>query len=54
MGAMIGGVIGGVGGALAGLAIGGGGILLATEGADVHVPAGTVLRIRFDAPVTIR
>jgi hypothetical protein len=54
VGAMIGGVIGGVGGALAGLAIGGGGILLATEGADVKVPAGTVLRIRFDAPVTIR
>lgn len=54
MGAMIGGVIGGVGGAIAGMAIGGGGILLATEGADVKVPAGTVLRIRFDAPVTIR
>jgi hypothetical protein len=54
MGAMIGGVIGGVGGAIAGMAIGGGGILLATEGSDVKVPAGTVLRIRFDAPVTIR
>jgi hypothetical protein len=54
MGAMIGGVLGGVGGALAGLAIGGGGVLAATEGADVQVPAGTVLRLRFDAPVTIR
>lgn len=54
MGAMIGGVLGGVGGALAGLAIGGGGVMLATEGADVQVPAGTVLRIRFDAPVTVR
>ena len=54
MGAMIGGVLGGVGGALAGLAIGGGGVLAATEGNDVQVPAGTVLRIRFDAPVTIR
>jgi hypothetical protein len=54
MGAMIGGVLGGVGGALAGLAIGGSGVMLATEGADVQVPAGTVLRIRFDAPVTVR
>ena len=54
IGAMIGGVLGGVGGAIAGMAIGGGGILVATEGSDVKVPAGTVLRIRFDAPVTIR
>jgi hypothetical protein len=53
VGAIIGGIIGGVGGAVAGTVVGAGGILLATEGPEVKIPPGTILRIRFDAPVTI-
>lgn len=52
VGAIIGGILGGVKGALAGVLIGGGGMVAATEGKDVEVPAGTVLRVRFDSPVT--
>lgn len=52
-GAIIGGILGGFKGALAGVLIGGGGTLLATPGTDVHLAAGTVLRVRFDSPVTI-
>lgn len=54
VGAIIGGILGGVKGALAGVLIGGGGVVAATEGQDVELPAGTVLRIRFDEPVTVR
>lgn len=54
VGAIIGGIIGGVRGVLAGLIIGAGGTIAATEGKDVDLPAGTVLRVRFDSPVTIR
>jgi hypothetical protein len=52
-GAIIGGILGGFKGALAGVLIGGGGTLLATPGTDVQLAAGTVLRVRFDSPVTI-
>ncbi len=52
-GAIIGGLLGGAKGALAGVLIGGGGTLAATEGKDVDLPAGTVLRIRLDAPLDI-
>ena len=54
IGAIIGGILGGFKGALAGILIGGGGTIAATEGKDVELPAGTVLRLRFDSPVTIR
>lgn len=54
VGAIIGGILGGVGGAVAGTVVGAGGIVLATEGPEVRIPPGTILRIRFDAPVTIR
>ena len=54
VGAIIGGILGGVRGALLGVAIGGGGTVLATEGSDVTLPAGTVLRVRFDTPPEIR
>ena len=37
---MIGGILGGVKGALAGILIGGGGTVVATEGKDVELPAG--------------
>ena len=54
VGAIIGGILGGLKGALAGILIGGGGVVAATEGKDVNLPAGTVLRIRLETPVTIK
>ena len=54
IGAVIGGIIGGVKGALLGVLIGGGGTIAATEGKDVTLPAGTILRVRLDQPPAIR
>ena len=51
-GAILGAILGGAKGALAGILIGGGGTIAATEGKDVDLPAGTVLRVRFDEPLT--
>jgi hypothetical protein len=53
VGAIIGGILGGFKGALAGILIGGGGTVAATEGNDVDLPAGTVLRVRMDAPLDV-
>ncbi len=53
VGAIIGGILGGAKGAIAGILIGGGGVMVATEGKDVHLPEGTVLRIRYDEAVTL-
>jgi TolA-binding protein len=50
VGAVIGGILGGFKGALAGILIGGGGTIAATEGKEVELPQGTVLRVRFDSP----
>ena len=49
VGAIIGGILGGLKGAIAGILIGGGGTIAATEGEDVHLPSGTVLRVRLDS-----
>jgi hypothetical protein len=54
VGAIIGGILGGAKGALAGILIGGGGTIAATEGKDVEVPAGTVLRVRLDSGLNLR
>jgi TolA-binding protein len=54
VGAIIGGIIGGVKGALIGVLIGGGGTMIATEGKDVTLPPGTILRVRLDTPPNIR
>jgi hypothetical protein len=54
VGAIIGGIIGGVKGALIGVLVGGGGTIAATEGKDVTLPAGTLLRVRLDSPPNIR
>lgn len=54
VGAILGGILGGAKGALLGILIGGGGTIAATEGKDVTLPAGTVLRIQFDQPLQIR
>jgi hypothetical protein len=53
VGAILGGILGGVKGAITGILIGAGGVLVATEGKDVHLPAGTVLRVRFDEEVPL-
>jgi hypothetical protein len=52
-GAILGAILGGAKGALAGILIGGGGTIAATEGKDVELGSGTVLRVRMDAPLTI-
>jgi hypothetical protein len=54
VGAIIGGIIGGVKGAMLGVLIGGGGTIAATEGKDVTLPPGTILRVRLDQPPNIR
>ena len=54
VGAIIGGILGGFKGALAGILIGGGGTIAATEGTDVNLPSGTVLRVRLDSPLVLR
>ena len=53
VGAIIGGIIGGGKGAMLGVVIGGGGTIAATEGSDVDLPAGTILRIRLDQPLDV-
>ena len=52
-GAILGAILGGAKGALAGVLIGGGGTIAATEGKDVELPAGTVLRVRMDSPLNL-
>jgi len=54
VGAIIGGILGGVKGAILGVLIGGGGTIAATEGKDVNLPAGTILRVQLDTPPNIR
>ncbi len=54
VGAIIGGIIGGMKGALLGVLIGGGGTVAATEGKDVTLPAGTILRVSLDTPPAVR
>ena len=54
VGAILGGILGGFKGTLAGILIGAGGTIAATEGKQVELPQGSVLRVRFDSPVTIQ
>ena len=53
VGAIIGGIIGGGKGALLGVLIGAGGTIAATEGKDVTLKPGTILRVRMDTPPDI-
>jgi hypothetical protein len=53
-GAILGAILGGAKGALAGILIGGGGTIAATEGQDVNLPSGTVLRVRLDSPLMLQ
>ncbi|HUE85048.1 MAG TPA: hypothetical protein VMO26_03130 [Vicinamibacterales bacterium] len=54
VGAIIGGILGGVKGAITGILVGGGGVVAATEGQDVHLPPGTILRMRLDQDLNVR
>lgn len=54
VGGIIGAVLGGAKGAVLGVLIGGGGTIAATEGKEVDLPQGTVLRVRVDAPLNIQ
>ena len=53
IGGVIGGLLGGVQGAVIGAVIGAGGAVVATEGKDVRLAAGSVIRIRFDSAVNV-
>lgn len=53
VGAIIGGILGGVRGALTGVLIGGGGVVAATEGQDVQLPPGTILRMRLEQDLNV-
>ena len=53
VGGIVGGIIGGVKGAVLGAAIGAGGAIAATEGKNVDLPAGSIIRIRMDSPVRV-
>jgi hypothetical protein len=52
-GAAVGGALGGSKGALLGAMVLGGGTIAATDGSDVQLPPGTVLRIRTDEPLDV-
>ena len=52
-GAIVGGILGGVRGAIIGAAVGAGGVIAATEGQDVVLPVGSIIRLRLDQPVRI-
>ena len=54
VGAIVGGIIGGVKGAIIGAGVGSGGVIAATEGKDIELPAGTLIRVRLDTPLRIR
>ena len=53
-GAVVGGILGGLKGAILGAVIGAGGAIAATEGKDIELPAGSIIRVRLDQPVTVR
>jgi len=53
VGAVIGGLIGGLKGAVLGAVIGAGGAIAATEGKDIHLPAGTIMRVRADSSINL-
>jgi hypothetical protein len=54
VGGIVGGILGGLRGALVGAVIGAGGAIAATEGKDIVLPAGTIIRIRLDTPARVR
>jgi hypothetical protein len=53
VGGIVGGIIGGVKGAILGAVIGAGGAIAATDGKDITLPAGSIIRVRLDSPVRV-
>jgi hypothetical protein len=53
VGAILGGLLGGGRGALLGVLVGGGGTIAATDGSDVELPVGTILRVRLDQALSL-
>jgi hypothetical protein len=53
VGGVVGGLIGGVKGAILGAVIGAGGAIAATDGKDISLPAGSIVRVRMDSPVRV-
>lgn len=53
IGGIVGGILGGVQGAVLGAVIGTGGAVVATEGKDVQLPAGSIIPLRFDTAVDV-
>jgi hypothetical protein len=53
VGGIVGGIIGGVQGAIIGAVIGAGGAIAATDGKDITLPAGSIVRVRLDSPVRV-
>lgn len=53
VGGVVGGLLGGLKGAVLGAVIGAGGAIVATDGKDIELPAGSIIRVRFDSPVRI-
>jgi type II secretory pathway pseudopilin PulG len=54
VGGVLGGILGGWRGSLAGILLGGGGTMIASEGRQVDLKPGTVLRMRFDEPLVLK
>jgi hypothetical protein len=54
VGGVIGGILGGLKGAIVGAVIGAGGAIVATDGKDITLPAGSIVRIRLDSAVNVR
>ena len=54
VGGVVGGILGGVKGAILGAVIGAGGAIAATDGKDVELPAGSIIRIRLDQDLAVR
>lgn len=53
VGGVVGGLIGGLKGAILGAVIGAGGAVAATDGKDITLPTGSIIRIRTDSPVRV-
>lgn len=53
VGGVIGGILGGVKGAVLGAVIGAGGAIAATDGKDIELDAGSIVRIRLDQSVNV-
>jgi outer membrane lipoprotein SlyB len=54
VGGILGGLLGGFKGAMVGAVSGAGGAIAATEGKDIVLPAGTIVRVRFDSAAEVR